>query len=463
MTGFKRPDQPTALTLSLRWPIFLSAIIFSATICSAAENDQDVPSDWQQRLEMLRSVPYLGLSQSEAAKGDTGVVLHDADRTWPGYQLACRLSAGEAYLMDMEGRKVHRWRYPPGPYGGEDHAILLDNGDVVVIKKFSELARYDWNSDLIWRRRFEPHHDVALAPDGSFYVIDQEMHQYRDAAVSFDVLVHLSANGELIDRWSTHDHRQEIVHTLSREPHLDRIARRFQGRLPGSGSHGLNELEPNNQPEGLDRSEPLGRFDSDSAGAHGTDRRYEYFHMNTVGVLPDNDLGRQDDRFRPGHLLVCFRNINLIAVLEKDTYRLLWGWGEDELQWPHHPTMLPNGHILIFDNGIHREYSRIVELDPLREVLVWEYAARPPEDFYSPTRGSCQRLPNDNTLICESDEGRVFEITADGEMVWEWLNPAIIGGHRETVYRMIRLAPERVKPLLERWWWWGIDRNFPCN
>jgi hypothetical protein len=179
--------------------------------------------------------------------------------------------------------------------------------------------------------------------------------------------------------------------------------------------------------------------------------------MNTVGILPENALGAHDDRFRPGHLLVCFRNIDLIAILEQGTYRLLWSWGRDELQWPHHPTMLPNGHVLIFDNGIHRKYSRVLELDPRQERIVWEYVARPPEDFYSPTRGSAQRLANGNTLICESDNGRVFEVTEDGEIVWEWLHPVIIGDRRETVYRMIRLAPETAEPLLNRWWWWGID------
>jgi len=400
---------------------------------------QQHPGDWERRLEMLRSVPYLALTRTEVGESDTGVVRHEPERAWRGYHLACRLSAGEAYLMDMAGRKVHRWRYLPGPHRGEDHAILLNNGDVVVIKKFSQVARYDWNSQLIWKRDFQPHHDLAQAADGTFYVVAQQLHRYRGAQVSFDDLIHLSPDGALIDRWSTYDHRREIVGALEGEPFLDRIARRFRGRLPGRGRQEPGrEISPT-----VDVGDP-------GAG----DDRYEYFHMNTVAIVPHNDLGRRDDRFRPGHLLVCFRNINLIAILEPDTYRLLWSWGQGELQWPHHPTMLPNGHILVFDNGIHREYSRVIELDPRQETIVWEYTARPPENFYSPTRGSAQRLENGNTLICESDNGRVFEVTADGEVVWEWLNPVIVGGRRETVYRMIRLGPETVEPLLNRWWWW---------
>ncbi len=418
--------------------LVLLAIVSVAAAPALSEEKTAQPDDWQRRLEMLRSVPYLALTRTEAEEGDTGVVWYDPERAWNGYQLACRLSAGEVYLMDMAGRKIHRWRYLPGSHRGEDHAILVDNADVEIIKKFSHVARYDWHSRLLWERELEAHHDLARAADGSFYVIAQEAHRYHDAEVSFDVLIHLSPDGELIDRWSTYRHRREIVRALDREPFLDRIARQFHGRLPDRR-----------------RQEREGRVSEfeDAADAAAGEDRYEYFHMNTVGVLPENELGARDERFRPGHLLVCFRNVNLIAILDQDSYRLLWSWGQGELQWPHHPTLLPNGHILVFDNGIHRKYSRVIELDPGRETIVWEYTARPLEDFYSPTRGSAQRLDNGNTLICESDNGRVFEVNMDGEVVWEWLNPVIIGNRRETVYRMIRLAPDTVEPLLDRWWW----------
>jgi hypothetical protein len=136
--------------------------------------------------------------------------------------------------------------------------------------------------------------------------------------------------------------------------------------------------------------------------------------------------------------------------LEKDTYRVLWAWGEGELQHPHHPTMLENGHMLIFDNGVKRKYSRVVELDPASATIVWEYKAEPAEDFYSFSRGSAQRLPNSNTLICESDKGHAFEVTEEGEVVWAWLNPAIRGKHRETIYRMTRLPSTYVEGLLGR-------------
>ena len=46
-----------------------------------------------------------------------------------------------------------------------------------------------------------------------------------------------------------------------------------------------------------------------------------------------------------------------------------------------------------------------------------------PPAFFSPYMGSVQRLWNGNTLICESAFGRLFEVTPDGDVVWEFVIP----------------------------------------
>jgi hypothetical protein len=129
---------------------------------------------------------------------------------------------------------------------------------------------------------------------------------------------------------------------------------------------------------------------------------------------------------------------------------ILWAWGEGELEWPHHPTMLPGGNILIFDNGTQRGASRVIEFSPVTETIEWQYAGAPPASFFTATRGSAQRLPNGNTLICEGDRGRCFEVTKGGEVVWEWYNPHIEEERRVQVYRMMRYPPGLIEPLLSR-------------
>ncbi len=105
--------------------------------------------------------------------------------------------------------------------------------------------------------------------------------------------------------------------------------------------------------------------------------------------------------------------------------------------------MLPNGNILIFDNGTRRGYSRILEIDPATEATVWSYVGDPPESFFSAYVSGQQRLPNGNTLICEGgtreifNGGRIFEVTAGGEIVWEYRNPyhSIHNKHQRGLYR----------------------------
>jgi hypothetical protein len=413
---------------AMRIGLILLASIFLSVSTGALANKQnsEKPADWRKRLEMLRSVPYVDISETVGEEEVSGVTLYDPEKAYSGYNLYSSLSSGEVFLLDMEGRVVHRWTYPRLRGNFSRHAVMLETGDLIVVKLMG-LLRINWDSELIWRRTLAVHHDVAPAPDGSFYVIVQEAKTHRDLSVFFDTLVHMTADGEEINKWSTYDHLDDIMSALDTRSFLDTVL----DDVLAEQTKEHEELEEAN-------NEIVGYYKRD------------YFHMNTVNLLPATPLGRKDSRFQSDNLLVCFRNVNQIAILEKGTYRVLWAWGEGQLEWPHQPTMLQNGHILIFDNGIKRKYSRVVELNPVTEAIIWEYKAEIPEDFYSYDRGSAQRLPNGNTLICESNKGQVFEVTVDGEMVWKWLSPMVGEKNRETVYRMTRLPEKQVDRLLKR-------------
>lgn len=369
-------------------------------------------------------MPYVGYSESVVDE-QSGVVLYDPERAYEGFNFYCTHMSGRAFLLDMDGHEVHRWILPPQKCGLSDHAILLDNGDLMALK-CKDMIRLTWYSRVIWEKTLRAHHDVTQLPDGSFLVLVWEDKIHRERKVAFDAIVHMTADGEEINRWSTHDHLAEIKRVLDTRSFLDTVLDSLLSlRSPESG-----------------KSKGFAR------------KKYDYFHMNTISLLPATVLEEKRSPFREGNLLVCFRNVNQIAVLERDTYGVLWAWGEGELEHPHHPTMLPDGHILIFDNGVRRKYSRVVELDPLAETIVWEYIADPPKSFFSRRKGSRQRLPNGNTLICESDRGRAFEVTPEGGVVWEWLNPIPRSRRREYLYRMLRLPTVQGDQLLLRRWWW---------
>ena len=92
----------------------------------------------------------------------------------------------------------------------------------------------------------------------------------------------------------------------------------------------------------------------------------------------------------------------------------------------HDPSMLENGNILVFDNGVRTRRSRIVELDPLTREIVWTFEGDPPAEFYSIQMGACQGLANGNVLVTESQKGRAFETTRDHQVVWEFFNPDVV-------------------------------------
>ena len=96
------------------------------------------------------------------------------------------------------------------------------------------------------------------------------------------------------------------------------------------------------------------------------------------------------------------------------------------------------GLISPLGNSIYqRATSRVLEIDPVSLALVWSYAA---PNFFSTNIAGAQRLAHGNTLITEGAPGRVFEVTAEKEIVWEFVNPPGEGGRRSNaVYRAYRL------------------------
>jgi len=142
--------------------------------------------------------------------------------------------------------------------------------------------------------------------------------------------------------------------------------------------------------------------------------------------------------------------VGLLAVwdLDKDTFT--WAQKHDP-GGQHDPEILPNGHLIYFDNFRNKRYSVVAEFDPVTDEVAWDYRGTAEQPFHSATCGTQQRLPNGNTLITESDGGRAFEVTAEGEIVWEFYNPERAGEEGEyiaTISEMLRVPWEQVDAWL---------------
>ena len=112
-------------------------------------------------------------------------------------------------------------------------------------------------------------------------------------------------------------------------------------------------------------------------------------------------------------------------------------------------------------NNAHRDYSRVLQFNPITLEITWQYTPleagsllfTDASKFYSSYISSAQRLPNGNTLITEGSDGRLIEVTPDHEIVWEYINPYFkkLGGNFlcNMIYRAYRVPYEWV-PQAER-------------
>ena len=350
-------------------------------------------------VEELQALPYAQWTKNKESASTRGVTKFDQHQAWSGYNVYTN-DVNTAFLMDMSGKIIHKWRFQKNKKC--EYAYLLPNGDMLGVCMGQGVWKVDTDSNVIWRTRYFVHHDIEPLPDGTFWTTRREKNRpYMGRLVVFDALQRLSADGQLLDKWYTYDH--------------------------------LDELKRWHKP-----------LDLDKPATEQSQKKYDYYHLNTVKLIPENPHGARDKRFQPGNLLICLRNVNLVAILEKDTMRVVWGYGTNELDWPHMPVMLSNGNILIFDNGIHRKYSRVIEINPLTKKIIWSYGGENNRNFFSALQGSAQRLPNGNTLICESDKGHVFEVTPAGDVVWEFWNPQVKENSRKTIYRFLRVPQKYI-------------------
>lgn len=154
--------------------------------------------------------------------------------------------------------------------------------------------------------------------------------------------------------------------------------------------------------------------------------RSVWTHANSVKFIAENPITNTPA------FLVSARHLNTVFIIEKDSGQVLWQSPKDMLSFQHDATWTSKGTILVFDNGFFRKqtrpflWSRVVEIDPLTNKIVWEYnggkggAAR--SMFSSSIMGAAARRPNGNTVITLSTQGVIVEVDREGRIVREQFN-----------------------------------------
>jgi hypothetical protein len=340
---------------------------------------------------------------------DTGAFVHDASRLASGITLLTTYWPESNWkpgvrLIGPEGGQLHHWEIDPSelweesPY--DDYVAnsknvisnyvhgtyLFENGDLLFNVEYLGLARVNSCGDVLWKLPYRTHHSVFRSEDGNFWVSAMKWVEGKQGAeglfpglsvpFSEDIALQVSPDGRILNEIS-------ILDALYRSPYKYVIYR------------------------------------------YGVEVNGDFLHVNDVEELSDA-LAAKFPGFEAGDLLVSARNIDSVFVMGIDGEIK---WLNSDFLRQHDPDFAADGTISIFNNrddgsdvGSWLSGSQIVKIDPVTGNRRQIYPLDPAQNFYTSAGGKHQRLANGNYLITEARAGRVFEVSPDGKVVWEWFH-----------------------------------------
>jgi hypothetical protein len=383
----------------------------------------------------------------------TGTTLYDPQKAWSGY-VVFSAPDHKTRVIDMNGNVVHQWEYfgfppelidPANTRGEKGHLIVQSrNGDSPYGGIFSneEVAELDWDGRIVWRwgaqapgGKARQNHDWDRLPNGNTLLVttvDRVVPGVSARPIADQVIREIDPQDKEVWSWTVGDHIDEFG--ISPEGR-DLLRKVFANGGAGHGFLTINDLQP---------------------------------------IGPNKWFDQGDARFDPANIVIDSREASFIAIISRKTGRIVWRLGPDYAETaqtaggvasvasaalrPVLSTALPRpvdqtsgqhdahiiakglpgeGNLLVFDNEGPSGYpatriatqfgSRVLEINPITKQIVWQYTGlnsdAPVWSFFSSFISSARRLPNGNTLIDEGMNGRLFQVTPQGEIVWEYVNP----------------------------------------
>lgn len=375
----------------------------------------------------------------------TGVTIYDPEQAWNGYVLFGSPD-GRSHLIDNNGNEVRTWSYlgfpseilNPNVIDGKRGHILVqlsstEPGPWSSIFNNKTIGELDWEGNIVWQwgeqapgGAARQHHDWTRLPNGNTLIlssVEQPVPGVSTEPITDQAIYEITPAGEIIWKWTLGEHIQELGITPEGFTYLQKFVVQSKARTGGFAT------------------------------------------FNNMDVLGSNRwFAAGDNRFHPDNIIVDAREGNFIAIIEKATGKIVWQLGPnfpdrydvphgriqnptiprpvDQISGQHDAHLIPEGlpgagNLLVFDNQGSAGFppaalgmfsgSRVLEINPITKEIVWQYtgenSGRPVWSFHSSFISSARRLPNGNTLIDEGMYGRIFQVTPDGEIVWEYVSP----------------------------------------
>jgi hypothetical protein len=432
--------------------------------------------------------PYAGTAGYQAQQRATGLQYLDATRAQPGYTLFA--AGGATWLIDLTGRVVHTWPTGTNPRLLENGRLLdvatnragaagfkeLDWEGNVVWEYYETRAGYRARGDMV--RATDP----KLNGPVTFYLASKALTAAQCLAAGCDpangpydgaetdVIVEIDATGKVLWEWSFLDHGvQDVDATKANYVGAGRKIADFPGRLnlnlPGrpvrAGWPSTNSLDYHATLDQLVVNSEQG----------------EFYVIDRGGTFTAGDPAASTARAATtaGDFLYRFGDPARHGAGSPPSVKVNWEdatngnkqiGASNNIQWIR-PGLPGAGHFLVFNNNQYlfqrTAQSYVFEINPnlnaagadtgsyvappsagyttwtfdkdthksdqqLSRQVTWKYSSVGNLVLFSHFGSGAQRLPNGNTLICATTRGYLVEVTAAGDIVWEFINPVTAAG-----------------------------------
>jgi hypothetical protein len=372
-------------------------------------------------------LPFLGSSQNVAL---------NTEYSFNGYTLFCPLNSTTTYLIDNCGNIINTWSssYNPGlsvyllPDGSLLHTCKID-----IEQKGGRIERFNWEGDLIWEFDFCEagnycqHHDIEFLPNGNILILSSEFFsslESQDAgfdnptSIISEMIIEIDPLqfNSVVWEWHAWDHLTADNPELNPELIWTGLGNQSVNAWPTDWLH-ANSVSYNYE------------LDQIALSLRSCNEFWVIDHSTTPQEAYGSVGGNSG---KGGDLLYRWGNPVSYGMGGVEDQRL---FGQHDVHWISSGNE-DEGDLIIFNNGASRGWSSIDVLTPPidsdgnyiinpNEVtgptsLNWTYAEENLTDFFSSHVSGATRQPNGNTLICEGNGGRLFEVDLNGNKVWEF-------------------------------------------
>ena len=330
-------------------------------------------------------------------------------------------------------------------------AILNNDGFPVFYKRTTYEAIFNFksfqNSNNQKRYSFNTANNIgkAIVLDENFNEINQlnllPHNNHGNLPTDNHDFIYLNDNHYIIPTYYTRENVDMTTYGGSNSVNLTEFL--FQEIL---NNEVVFEWDTANHPELLSATDPI------YYNQYATAPKVDYFHFNSIAIDPIDH-----------NFIISARHTNQIYKIDRTNGNIIWRFGGNNddfnltgnqiISHPHHATILNNGHLLLFDNGVTKnpQESRIVEFElnesNLTANLVYEYKET---GRYSDIMGSAQKLQNGNYFIgwggnitsqINANKSDITEIDANGNIVLDisFSNPpnAFTYSYRALKYNLV--------------------------